>query len=98
MFASALFEVTLSPGIWRDGILEYMKVEIRDVENPNGLRRAFYGNDGTLLTRLSALMSTVEASEVLAGIRRDETIRLPGHFTKLQLINLDAYRGERRVA
>jgi hypothetical protein len=98
MLVSTLFEVALSPGIWRDGILAYMKIEIKDIENPDDVRRAFYVNDGNLLACLTALMSAEEASQVLAGIRRDETIRLPGRFTKQQLLDMNAYRGELRTA
>jgi hypothetical protein len=98
MLASTLFEVTLSPGIWCDGVLEYLEITIKDVENPEDVRHAFYLNDGTLHARLANLVSVAEATEFLAGIRRDETICLSGHFTRQQLLDMNAYQGALRVA
>jgi hypothetical protein len=96
-----LFQVTLSPSHSRDGFprsLEYMEIEIKDVENPDDIRHAFYVNDGTLHARLNTLVSAEEASGILAGLDRGETIRLPGLYTKRQLLDMNAYKDEHRTA
>ena len=96
-----MFEVTLSPSISRNGFpgaFVYMEVEIRDVENSEVVRRAFYVNDGILHDRLSILVSGADASRIIAGLHCGLTIRLPGHFTKSQLLDMNFYRRELRTA
>ena len=101
MPASTMFEVTLSPSISRIGfprVFAYVEVKIRDVENLNDVHHAFYVNDGILHSRLMTLVGGAEASRIIAGLHRGETIRLPSCFTKQQLLDVNAYRRELRSA
>ena len=97
----ASFLVTLSPTGRREddpALFEYMDIEIRDEENPDNVRHAFFANDGTLYGRLTVLVSPAEAAEIIERLRRGETIRLPGRFTKQQLVDMSAYRVNERTA
>ncbi len=103
MADSSVFEMTLSPTTLHGESrchFEYMDIKIRDVdsENPDDIRRACYMNDGSLHARLTILVGAENATEILGRLHQGETIRLPGHFTKRQLLDMNAYPSYLRTA
>ncbi len=100
---STVFEVTLSPIRLSEeflGQFDYMDIKIKglDSEYPDDIRRACYRNDGTLYARLVILVGAENAIKILEQLDRGETIHLPGQFTKRQLLDLNAYSRNLRIA
>jgi hypothetical protein len=103
MSDSTVFEMTLSPTTLRGELschFDYMDIKIRDIDSeyPEDIRRACYGNDGSLHARLTILVGAENATEILERLHRGETIRLPGRFTRQQLLDMNAYPRYLRTA
>ncbi len=97
------YEVILSPAQPREGFsgrFEYMDIEIRNLEGgtANDIRHGFFMNDANLHARLTILVGAAEATEIIERLHRGETIRLPGRFTKQELVDMSVTSSRIRTA
>ncbi len=97
------YEVILSPASPREGFLgrlEYMDIEIRNIEagKESDIRHGFYVNDGSLHARLTIFVGAAEATEIIDRLYRGETVHLPGSFTKQQLVDMSTNLSRVRTA